>query len=127
MSRWPTTRGIFTPIGWPPGSDSSPSGHAVSFSSAGVREADHRPDLLRALLRQRLMEDLGDDAGPALELVDRTFAALAEPGAQADPRAVGLHHLLQRQHDRHAYARRREARTRVLSSSVRSLTGALDR
>ena len=39
MSRWPTTRGIFTPIGWPPGSDSSPSGHAVSFSSAGVREA----------------------------------------------------------------------------------------
>ena len=45
----------------------------------------------------------------------------------ANPPAVSLDHLLPWQHDRHAYACRREARTRVLSSSVRSLTGALDR
>ena len=76
-----------------PGSDSSPSGQAVSLSSAGVREATIAP-IFSARAPERLMEDLGDDAGPALELVDRTLAALAELAAQADPRAVGLDHLL---------------------------------
>lgn len=81
----------------------------------------HRPQLLGVLPRQRLVVELGDPLAVRGQLVDLPLAAPAEEAAQDQGPALAI---VDR---RRGFQGRRVARIRVLSSSVRSLTGGEER